>query len=301
MRIVTNIFVRMDSKRKFAQKKNRRSVLTSARANQPKVDETNNYQLADALAKTRVELSNVHKEKFLYVSQNLKFIETITQLKDENKKLAAKLEERELELRNIKNQLQGHKSSIQQLNRSFDDLQVTVEGAITPTSTVVLSPPSLVSSFDSGLNSSSINSSSERHEGFTEVAPLAVKQLLSPEFAAESGITVPSSGPDKENTETPRITKQTLNEMPSQRGNRRPKRKYPECYLQEKFSEEINSPPVDILLETPQINNKKTAFPKKRETPSRSAKSAVKSLLEPKLGSKLRQGDPNTDPFFLNT
>ena len=287
----------MDSKRKFAQKKNRRSVLNSARANQPEVDETNNYQLADALAKTRVQLSNVHKEKFLYVSQNLKFIETITHLKDENKRLATRLEERELELRTIKNQLQGHKNSIQQLNRSFDDLQVTVEGAITPTSTVVLSPPSLVSSFDSGLNSSSINSSSERHEGFAEIAPLAVKQ--SPEYVAESGI--PSSDPDKENTETPRITKQTLSDMPSQRGNRRPKRKYPECHLQEKFSEVINSPPVDILLETPQINNKKAAFPKKRETPSRSAKSAVKSLLEPKLGSKLRQGDPNTDPFFLNT
>ncbi|KAL5264045.1 hypothetical protein ACHWQZ_G005217 [Mnemiopsis leidyi] len=290
----------MDQKCKFAQKKNRRSVLNSARANRPNVDETNNYQLAEALAKTRVELSKVHKEKFLYVSQNLKFIETITQLKDENKKLSARLEERELELQNIKNQLQGHKSSIQQLNRSFDDLQVTVNGAITPTTSVILSPPSLVSSFDSGLNSSSINSSSERHEGFIEIAPLAVKQLLSPEFI-ESGITDPSSDPDKENSDTPRIPKQTQIDQPPQRGNRRPKRKYPEFYLQENLSDELNSPPVEILLETPQINNKKTAFPKKRETPSRSAKSAVKSLLEPKLGSKLRQGDPNTDPFFLKT
>ena len=289
----------MDAKCNFAKKKNRRSVLNSARRNLPDVDETNNYQLADALAKTRVELSKAHTEKFKYVSQNLKLMETIVHLKDENKKLSMRLEEREVEIENIQKLLNGHESSIQQLNRTFDDLQVTVQESVSPNPTTVQSPPSLVSSFDSGLNSSSINSSAERHE-----APLAAKQLFSPELVPEKDITrntVPDTESDKENSETPRTTNPFL-DIPIKSFKKRQKRKHQDHKVKDEFCEaEPNSPPADILLETPQINSKKAAFTKRRETPSRSAaKLAMKSLVEPKLGRKLRQGDPNTDPFFLN-
>ena len=289
----------MDSKSNFAKKKNRRSVLNSARRNLPNVDETNNYQLADALAKTRVELSKTHKEKFQYVSQNLKYMETITQLKDENKKLRIRLAERESEFLNVQKQLKGHKNSIQQLNRSFDNLNVTLEGFVAPDSAAIFSPQSLVSSFDSGMNSSSLDSSSEHHKPLVESAPLATKQLFLPEFTPDAEITLTTTpkkewNNNQENIETPRIPKTPVTDIPIQTVKRRQKRKYPEVTIKEQCYEPQDSPPVDILLETPQIINRKPAYSKKRETPSRSAKLAIKSLVEPKLSGKLRQGDPSS-------
>lgn len=291
----------MDPQCSFAKKKNRRSVLTSARRNFSNVDDSNNYQLADALAKTRVELSKVHKEKMQYVAQNLKFMETITHIKDENKRLNLRLSEQEKELARVQSLVKGHHSSIQKLNRSFDDLQVTVDGLVTPAATVVLSPPSLVSSFDSGLNASSLNSSSERNEAaiHIESAPLAGLKLLSPLSTPESDLStsIPlNTDSDKENSETPKLPKPIFLEKRARSTGKRHKRKYPEGLpLKEDLPKNFEEASVDVF-ETPQVVSKKTVVqPRKRETPSRSAKLAVKSMAEPRLGTKLRQGDPVWD------
>lgn len=293
------------------KKIHRRSVLLSARRNIHDIDESNNYQLADALAKTKIDLSNVHKEKMLYVSENLKYMELVTQLKADNKRLNQALSEKETKLMKLQTQLKSHKNNIDNLSTSFEDVSILVDDIIASNPTVIDSPSSLNSnSFDSGLNSSSLNSSKTGSNPSPPTLPAAlltdkllkekpgpsppllpkavdpfpkaVARLPHPGFSLNLPVKVSVSEPiikgKKTVCKSANLKKSNL-KTPRTCGTKPQKRKLGGDY--------------DKAEATPRYC--------KRETPSRRAKSVVKSLAEPALGSKLRQGDPHTDGFFMKT
>ena len=308
----------MSSQRKVNIKKVRRSVLQSARRNSNNVDESNNYQLADALAKTKNDLAKVYKEKFSVISENLKLMEKITILKDDKRKLNDQLDAKNNELDKLKTSITKHKKTISLLNKSFNEVDLLSNGKVPVFSTTELTPQSQEGSFDSGLNNSSLDSGSLLKSltpdsvilsdvlqsppcvALTDLSPTKLRSTPSPMFpgavcktsAAKKGKDLPevctgTISSDKESSETPR----GCQELKQNRFNN----------IQQRGKDIKESKSTNDPHKTPHLTTITGKFTNRRETPSRSAKAAIKSMTEPRLGCKLRQGDPTADPFFLNT
>ena len=404
-------------------KRNRRSVLGTARNRFSDIDELNNYQLAQALAKTKVKLGSMEQAKFAVIRENLEFMKTITLLKDDHKNckeeisslkekletnttLNEQLQQKDVEIGQLRSLLAVTRKSLElekdaasalvvslevekdaasslvlSLDDSLDEIDKVLhpkgEQALPPPNT--LSPESLQSSFDSGLNSTSNSSglnSTSNSENSGENKTITNTPAGGAGFFPPNGLTmgpsptlVPSTlllpsqlnspaaqGPSH-SIQGHNSTSKSCNgdiigvKKPQDRPCKSPKTVFvhpmarppkkhslkavpgmiapsleamlpmpftaifeekenidpfttprmPSSHSKAKrLKREILRPKEDVVTETPRIVSTKDEFGCKRQTPSRSAKSAIKSFIEPKLGSKLRRGDNHTDNFSLS-